>query len=93
MIHPNLLIKTVGNDTLLYVTSYDSTSNNKNSVNNYVYSSIYPTGCNYNTVYLYLETALHVSGGTSTHHQEHIQLHLQHLLFVTLLLLPAASGR
>jgi hypothetical protein len=26
------------------------------------------------TVYLYLETALHVSGGTSTHHQERIQL-------------------
>jgi hypothetical protein len=26
------------------------------------------------TVYLYLETALHVLGGTSTHHQEHIQL-------------------
>ena len=25
-------------------------------------------------VYLYLETAVHVSGGTSTHHQEHIQL-------------------
>jgi hypothetical protein len=24
------------------------------------------------TVYLYLETALHVSGGTSTHHQERI---------------------
>jgi hypothetical protein len=23
------------------------------------------------TVYLYLEIALHVSGGTSTHHQEH----------------------
>jgi hypothetical protein len=35
------------------------------------------------TVYLYLETALHVSGGTSTHHQEHIQLYLQHLVFVT----------
>ena len=31
------------------------------------------------TVYLYLETALHVSGGTSTHHQERIQLYLQHL--------------
>jgi hypothetical protein len=30
------------------------------------------------TVYLYLETALHVSGGTSTHHQERIQLYLQH---------------
>jgi hypothetical protein len=38
----------------------------------------------------YLETALHVSGGTSTHHQERMQLHLQHLVFVTPLLLPAA---
>jgi hypothetical protein len=42
------------------------------------------------TVYLYLETALHVSGGTSTHHQKRIQLYLQHLVFVTPLLLPAA---
>jgi hypothetical protein len=42
------------------------------------------------TFYLYLETALHVSGGTSTHHQERIQLYLQHLVFVTLLLLRAA---
>jgi len=42
------------------------------------------------TVYLYLETALHVSGGTTTHHQEHKQLYLQHLVFVTPLLLPAA---
>jgi len=37
---------------------------------------------------LYLETALHVSGGTSTHHQER-KLYLQHLIFVTPLLLPA----
>jgi hypothetical protein len=42
------------------------------------------------TVYLYLETVLHVSGGTSTHHQERIQLYLQHLVFVTPLLLSAA---
>jgi hypothetical protein len=28
------------------------------------------------TVYLYLETALHISGSTSTHHQERIQLYL-----------------
>src|SRR5215470_3741664 len=42
------------------------------------------------TVYLYLETALHVSGGTSTHHQERIQLYLLHLVFVTPLLLSAA---
>jgi len=42
------------------------------------------------TVYLYVETALHVSGGTSTHHRERIQLYLQHLVFVTTLLLSAA---
>jgi hypothetical protein len=41
-------------------------------------------------VYLYLEIALHVSGGTSTHHQERKQLYLQHLLFVTTLLLSAS---
>jgi hypothetical protein len=42
------------------------------------------------TIYLYLETSLRVSGGTSTHHQEHIQLYLQHLVFVTPVLLSAA---
>jgi hypothetical protein len=42
------------------------------------------------TVYLYLETALRVSDGTSTHHQERTQLYLQHLVFVTPLLLSAA---
>jgi hypothetical protein len=42
------------------------------------------------TIYLYLETALHISGGTSTHHQERIHLYLQHLVFVTPLLLSAA---
>ena len=41
------------------------------------------------TVYSYLETSLHVSGGTSTHHQERIQLYLQHPVFVTPLLLSA----
>jgi hypothetical protein len=39
--------------------------------------SIFQYKCTYNkmqryTVYLYLETALHVSGGTSTHDQERI---------------------
>jgi len=42
------------------------------------------------TVYLHLETALHVSGGTSIHLQERIQLYLQHLVFVTPLLLSAS---
>ena len=39
---------------------------------------------------VYLETALHISGGTITHHQERKQLYLRHLLFVTPLLLSAA---
>ena len=38
----------------------------------------------------YLETALHVSVGPTTHHQERKQLYLQRLVFVTPLLLPAA---
>jgi hypothetical protein len=38
----------------------------------------------------YPETVLHVSGGTTTHHQERKQLYLQHLVFVTPLLLSAA---
>jgi hypothetical protein len=38
----------------------------------------------------YMETAPHVLGDTSTHHQEGKQLYLQHLLFVTPLLLPVA---
>ena len=37
-----------------------------------------------------LETALHVSGGNSTHHQERKQMYLQHLVFATPLLLSAA---
>ena len=41
--------------------------------------------------YLYLETALHVLVVTLTHHQERIQLYLQHLVFVQPLLLPAAT--
>jgi hypothetical protein len=38
----------------------------------------------------YLVTALHVSGRTSTRHQERKQLHLQHQLLVRQLLLSAA---
>ena len=41
------------------------------------------------TVYYISVTALRVSGGTSTHQQEHIQLHLQHLVLVKPYLLPA----
>jgi hypothetical protein len=53
------------------------------------YCNIHPTRCNI-TWFIFLEAALHVLGGTSTHHQELKQLYLQHLVFVTPLLLPAA---
>jgi hypothetical protein len=35
------------------------------------------------TVYYIWKTALHVSGGTSTHHQEPIQMYLQHLVYLS----------
>jgi hypothetical protein len=38
----------------------------------------------------YLENVLHVSAGTITHHQEHKQQYLQHLVFCTPLLLSVA---
>jgi len=40
----------------------------------------------------YLETVLHVSCGTTIDHQERKQLYLQHLVFVTPLLLSSANG-
>jgi len=36
------------------------------------------------------KTALHVSGGISTHHREHTQLYLQYLVLVKPLLLSAS---
>ena len=42
------------------------------------------------TVYLILETTQHVSGGISTHHQEHTQLYLRHLALFKMLLSSSA---
>ena len=44
------------------------------------------------TVYLYLETALHVLGGTSTHHQERIQLSTASGIFHTVTATCRYSG-
>jgi hypothetical protein len=41
----------------------------------------------------YLETTLHVSGGTTTQHHERIQLYLQHLVFVTFTAICRYRGR
>jgi len=55
-----------------------------------VYSNIYIQQDAMLHSLFYLETALHVSGGASTHHQERKQLYLQHLVFDTPLLLPSS---
>ena len=51
---------------------------------------IIPTRCNITQFIYFWKTALHVSGGISTHHQEHTQLYLQYLVLVKPLLLPVA---
>jgi len=51
---------------------------------------MFPTRCNFTQFIYFWKTALHVSGGISTHQQEHIQLYLQYLVLVKRLLLPAA---
>jgi len=44
---------------------------------------IFPTRCNITQFIYFWKTALDVSGGISTHHQEHIQLYLQYLVLVS----------
>ena len=50
-----------------------------------------PTRCNVFLIYLFLQIPLHVSGGSSAHHQEHktVRLHTASGI-VRLILLPAA---
>ena len=50
---------------------------------------MFPTRCNITQFIYFWKTALHVSGGISTPHQEHTQLYLQYLVHVKPLLLPA----
>jgi len=45
---------------------------------------IFPTRCNIPQFIFFWKTALHVSDGISTHHQEHTQLYLQYLVLVKL---------
>jgi len=56
----------------------------------YIPCHIFPKRYNV-TQFIYLwKTSLNVSGGISTHHQEHTQLYLQYLVFAKPLLLPAS---
>jgi len=42
----------------------------------------FPTRCNFTQSFYFWKTSLQISGNNPTHHQEHIQLHLQHLALV-----------
>ena len=56
----------------------------------YIPFDIFPTRCNITQFIYFWKTALYVSGGIPTHHQEHKQLYVQYLVPVKPLLLPAA---
>ena len=56
----------------------------------YIPFDVFPNRCNATQFFYLWNTALHISGGISTHHQEHTQLYLQYLVLVKPLLLPAA---
>ena len=56
----------------------------------YIPFDIFRTRCNITEFIYFCKTALHVSGGISTHHQERTQLYLHYLVLVKPLLLPAA---
>ena len=56
----------------------------------YTSFDIFPTRCNIKQFIYFWKTALRVSDGICTHHQEHTQLYLQYLVLVKPLLLPAA---
>ena len=62
---------------------WNSTLNVQESVHRrYLPLDIFPTRCNITQFIYFCKTDLHVSGGISTHHQEHIQLYLQYLVLV-----------
>ena len=48
----------------------------------YIRFDIFPTRYNFTQFIYFWKTALHVSGGIFTHHQEHINLYLQYLVLV-----------
>jgi len=51
----------------------------------YIRFDIFPTRFKITQVIYFWKTALHVSGGVSTRHQEHTRVYLQYLVLVKLL--------
>jgi len=52
---------------------------------------MFPKRYNITQFIYFWKTALHVSGGICTHHQEHTHLYLEYLVLVKPLLPPAAN--
>jgi hypothetical protein len=59
------------------------------SVHRKYISKVQPTRCNIFSIHLFLKIALHVSGGSAAHHQEHTTVHTASGI-VKPTLLPAA---
>ena len=57
----------------------------------YIPPDIFTTRCNITQFIHFWKIALRVSGGISTHHQEHTQLYSQHLALVKPSMPPAAT--
>jgi len=72
-------------------TAYDYEFYVQWSVHRIICVNNYPTRCNKCTFYLYLQTALHISGVISTHHHEVISLYLQNLTLLGPLMLPVVN--
>jgi len=56
----------------------------------YIPFDIFPARCNITHFIYFWKTAQQISGSIATHHQDHTQLYLQHLVLVKPLLLPTA---
>jgi hypothetical protein len=78
---------TSGSHVSIFVN--DTPTNVHMSVHPKFISKVQPTRCNVFSVYLFLQIALHVSGGFSAHHKEHKTIHTASGI-VKPILLPAA---
>ena len=88
-----MLTPNYANVSFLVVRNHLVIFNIQGSVHSkYIPFDIFPTRCNVTQFIYFWKTALHFSGGISTHHQKHTQLYLQYLVLVKPLLLLNICG-
>ena len=82
--------KKKSNNTLIWKVHFVEFNVQGSVHHKYVPFDTFPTRCNITQFIYFWKSALHVSCGISTHHQQYTQLYLQCLVHVKPLLLPAA---